>query len=1265
MFAVDAKLLLAEAHPSAPRPSDSLLLNLTVKRTGTANEEASLADEVLLVVVADHSGSMSGPWERQVVPALKYIVMSAAESELVHTRIILFDTAVTSFQSNEEFISRIDSIRANGGTSFEAAFKEVNRVLNEEFRTKSCKASSVIVGFLTDGEDRPLSAHLEEELKETMKIIGVPVVVHCIGFSSGINLDLLDNFREKIGTHPGEFQYAEPGMEESELREKLELLIQVASSSHGSLVTTISMSDYEFTVDSLSNPRTEPSITHPLRFNKDSVAESSFVVVQKDNKRLVTGGSPVEIRVQMAGSAEVVSHVSIQPITGSCSSAMMTLKVLAARINQFSKTCNEVKSAHDLHPRAMDTLSDIFTALNHFKTPAAMRLLSREQRGLVLEQVQALSKRAQLVHKYVGDLATGTLQSISNRARLAEITYGTIFADARRGRLMNRVTLHNVTEMEAIEKAVAAHVVSSDAIKDASAESTDTFKCTLTQSAWSELLTIGEDIAGEGDGTGAAAASERDILGMCIAVGRPEYVIDDPLHVRIFNVGLTTVCKTAFEDAVKYSIDMNGHLDTHGGFTKTRPDQNTQMGVAFRGVGNEPINAWLPLYIHEEHWKLMRLQLKPIIGYVVTLNPLGFQEKQLDVLLHVLGTIVMRWDSAPSERDVTLLLQFLRTCAAVAQDPSLPLKKRMLTCVSQFLGDHKFVSSLVVMIACLLVLNEDDLRTVFPNEGDEDRFWRGVLSEAIRRGAFAVFTQNKEPQSRIDAFIDGLLEGIPGDGPVTEEVLLSHEFVKVEGDKVDQGSLSEGAEYLDGLRQAWFDAEAAQHLAEAELKEDKYSSLVRNALIPEYQLRAQLRAKARERRLSALEILADPARLKDYIDDTYTRYCKQERRRTKHDFKASHGHWPGSLISETGRSQWESYIDASLKAKADAEKERASPLKASGARESAVEEVKGLKADAKTQLEEEEGPSTKKRRTAAPEYNPEVVPTRALDQLQWLANRLNKRAHPGVHNLISLALFVKTWRTIQSRHGGFDGCLKALDDNYGVAPQDWIADIRAAFAKRESMPPSFATTLRMFNSLRGPEAVSAYGVWPRGEEGHKALVALIATVAHGVQMQVTVEYSKLVVLDADYVDPLKDPLKYLRYIRRKRAAKRLAEYKLIADRNEISLQASHALVTPDLQVFAGIVQSVFQGRRNAPEFPVLYSVFQSDTALRIPHVHEKLQVLVSGLYRELKIDGSEWVAPILDGGLKWDVGHTNGNRFERTHKEMYRTVTLQSHVDHP
>ncbi len=135
--------------------------------------------------------------------------------------------------------------------------------------------------------------------------------------------------------------------------------------------------------------------------------------------------------------------------------------------------------------------------------------------------------------------------------------------------------------------------------------------------------------------------------------------VDDPTQVRIMDISVTPVAKIAFEvgptttrtsigsswwpnhvsrqspqqDALKYSISTKGHIESHGGFahgegdtgyvyplqllfSKRKEGRSLNKNVcgvcstAMRGMGREPINAWVPLFINAQHWKLVLPQIK-------------------------------------------------------------------------------------------------------------------------------------------------------------------------------------------------------------------------------------------------------------------------------------------------------------------------------------------------------------------------------------------------------------------------------------------------------------------------------------------------------------------------------------------------------------------------------------------------------------------------------------------------------------------------------
>lgn len=69
--------------------------------------------------------------------------------------------------------------------------------------------------------------------------------------------------------------------------------------------------------------------------------------------------------------------------------------------------------------------------------------------------------------------------------------------------------------------------------------------------------------------------------------------------------------------------------------------------VAMRGSAREPINAWVPLFINSEHWKVVFPQIKGILGYLATLDPLGYNPNQVDLFYLILATMVSRLSTTP------------------------------------------------------------------------------------------------------------------------------------------------------------------------------------------------------------------------------------------------------------------------------------------------------------------------------------------------------------------------------------------------------------------------------------------------------------------------------------------------------------------------------------------------------------------------------------------------------------------------------------------
>lgn len=46
-----------------------------------------------------------------------------------------------------------------------------------------------------------------------------------------------------------------------------------------------------------------------------------------------------------------------------------------------------------------------------------------------------------------------------------------------------------------------------------------------------------------------------------------------------------------------------------------------------KGLGNERINAVIPLYLFKEHWAIAKRKIQPIYGFVCTLDVMGYSSE--------------------------------------------------------------------------------------------------------------------------------------------------------------------------------------------------------------------------------------------------------------------------------------------------------------------------------------------------------------------------------------------------------------------------------------------------------------------------------------------------------------------------------------------------------------------------------------------------------------------------------------------------------------
>eukprot|EP00249_Psilotum_nudum_P021963 c28318_g1_i2 orf=144-3185(+) len=362
----------------------------------------------------------------------------------------------------------------------------------------------------------------------------------------------------------------------------------------------------------------------------------------------------------------------------------------------FSIKCIE-RELQELGLEKFDKAEDFQKRLNDINVFTAPKSIRQE----VFEARTTVQAHLDSCHKARAESSRAGVSAIS-----ADLRYAAHFSKARRNRAMYLRTVKNAEYMKHIQDRLDSNVkIDPSALQDINMEH---YCCDVSHRDLKEVL------------------EEGDLLGFGIAVSeRTEYMIDAPTELRVSSFGVTMISKQTFEDAVKYKIPLEGAEAVHGGFMSTPSakswDEEIELPSALSGRAREPINAWLPLYVCREHYERVKIMLRPILGYLFTLDPLGYKDDQLLALYTILGHMhanfgvqvdnsssEVQTQKEPSERQMMLLQDYRKFCAAL-----LPYVERKLSYsplekfISSFAGRTKAaVSNLMTIIGWASALGD-------------------------------------------------------------------------------------------------------------------------------------------------------------------------------------------------------------------------------------------------------------------------------------------------------------------------------------------------------------------------------------------------------------------------------------------------------------------------------------------------------------------------------------------------------------------------------
>ncbi|KAG0207054.1 hypothetical protein BGX28_001597 [Mortierella sp. GBA30] len=645
-----------------------------------SSTEVKVQKEAYFHICLDVSGSMAGSGLRCAKEAMARLIDHLISfCGVPSSRIIvyLFSHYCKARQlcNVEEDKQWVKNIQTDGGTSFACIFQELVANIQKQVLEGECLNVDIdaTLFFFTDGEDTDHDnlPRAKESLELLLKSSPcLQSTVHTFGFTSEHDAKLL-SWLTRLGTEDGCFQYIkESGAIESSMSTTLELLGDAAMAVQRKIEILL-------TSDSRDLATNQDWI--PVKLERDGVSGSTVV-----RDKLFTGNlikwreykpaSTVKDEDSVATTHEnTVKNMRVewlqqddsQRILGMTAHIQYELLRLVEEINAIGDSKDLSAGEKSAKLREIDAQTEAYgknlgnMALSSAKIklkPMRESCMQACQRTRsVLQSFLAVKADA---HKQGGAISNTSLATF-NALAYGQITEARLKAklDARAGK--------NMAMFADLDEKVANIVNGLDLDKMEAEEPEDTLRelsCAFSTNSYIDAL------------------REGDCLCMTLDVSRGTGAIADPSQLVVKSIFPTYLTSSMFTLALGHSLSENDPEDVHGGF-----DRNSDASIA-PGLAHESITAVMPLYINEKHWQVAKLRMKPILGYVVTLDATGYTYSQSTTVPFLV--LAKALEAHPmtefKQRQIRLILQ---TCDAIYRN-SNSLRETTKTLVEQFCASH-------------------------------------------------------------------------------------------------------------------------------------------------------------------------------------------------------------------------------------------------------------------------------------------------------------------------------------------------------------------------------------------------------------------------------------------------------------------------------------------------------------------------------------------------------------------------------------------------
>jgi len=612
-----------------------------------------------VLIVLDTSGSMSGSKIKTCIEAISEVIkMLFANSDSPKVDLITFTNSPKFYslqnKSLEECLKIVSGISAWGGTNFIPVFnmiedlltKATNAVKNvfssgseaeaEASAAQKAKFDEFAVVFLSDGQAESLD-QLQPYIQKLKQIASSKLSsaeFHTLGFGSDHDARLLEEMTKAMPTQ-GSFQYIK---ESSEIGDSIEAVsgflvekrltssVKFGKDNQEKRVNFISKKDkarapgMESYWEGIVCLNTGLSDFEAMKdnFNLSIKYEENYLNLAVPLVFKKAEGKSAEILHNCAFINEELKRISDAIIAGSDKFDAKKAEEYRDQVAGYRVMLNELvrdiwKMKIDERKTAIETTRD----LNEYMDQIGELLRAAANKGLTNDQIASINALAYRQVTKKSNLKTLDKRSLQNVDLLNQVHE------------KSKEISEKVDEKQLSEKY-------KDLIEKIGC-------CALNLTDMAETLKAG------------------DCLCVTFDIGRPEVAIQDASRIIIKQIYPSIICASAFLDSIKYSMTLNPN--NSGGFDTSFP------GNIVKGASNETITAALPVYFCPEHWECASQYMKPILGWDVTVDPLGYDYNQVRTVpfLLLIKSLYQKHDN-PNEFNTRVSEWLLETCCQILKD---------------------------------------------------------------------------------------------------------------------------------------------------------------------------------------------------------------------------------------------------------------------------------------------------------------------------------------------------------------------------------------------------------------------------------------------------------------------------------------------------------------------------------------------------------------------------------------------------------------------